>query len=133
MALRGLLCVLLLAGSASAFYNYTTQDLNGTSLNQTGEYVAYRGGDWLWGAWLFWTNALPAPFAYLPVSIVVVLVGFIGYIKTRSIVVPAVWFMFLSTVIGISMWAAIAPYVGFIAFGVVLLAIIVAALKIYYG
>lgn len=119
----------------SAWYNYTEVPLNGTgtNLNVTGEYEAYRNGDWLWATWLFWTNLLASPLAYLPAAIVISVFAFIGYMKNRSIIIPAIWFMFFSTVIGITFWAAIAPYIGFIALGVVVMAIVVAYLKTFYG
>lgn len=133
MALKRFLPLLMLAKSACAFVNYTVIDINGTLLNMTGEAELFRQGDWLMASWLFWVNVFPAEFYYLPIVVVTMLFGYVGYVKSRSVVVPAIWFLVMATVIGGTMWAGIAPFVGFIALGVVLAAIIIVFMKNFFG
>ena len=133
MALKKLLLLLLLIQNASAFVNYTTYDYNGTIVNATGEFEEYRKGNWFWGSWLFWIYLIPGALQYLPIAIPVILLGYIGYVKSGTIILPALWFMFFLTVIGITLWAGLAPYLGYIVLGVLLAAIIVVFLKVFYG
>ena len=130
---QSILLILLMMMQVSAFVNYSMHDYNGTLVNVTGEYEEYRQGNWLWGSWLFWTNLLPGILQYLPIAIVVIMLGFVGWVKSGTIVVPAIWFMFFATVMGLTLWVGLAPYLGYIVLGVLLSAIIIAFLKTFYG
>lgn len=133
MAVKKILLLLLLISPASAFLNYTTRDYNGTSINTTQEFEQFRTGEWLLGSWTFWINLLVGNLQYLPVAIIVILLGFVGYVKSGTVIVPAIWFLFFSTVVGITLWIGLAPYLGYIVLGVLLAAIIVAFMKVFYG
>ena len=133
MALKKLFIILLFVQSACAFYNYSVVTINGTTLNMTAEGEHFRQGNWLRGSWLFWMNVIPGEFHYLPLAIVTLLLGFISYVKNRSIVMPAIWFMFMATVVGATVWAGIAPYVGLFALGALITAIIVVFMKNFFG
>lgn len=81
--------------------------------------------------WTKWTTLFPAPLVYLPILTFVFLSGYMIWFKNKSILISAILLLVFITSAG----AAVTAYLGvggLIILGVVVFALIVAYLKLFY-
>jgi len=88
-------------------------------------------GSWLNAFWEFWTTLFSSPLEFIPVMIFFFIVCFIIWVKTRSIIVPAIVALVFLSVAGSAVvaWLGLG---GLIIAGIVIFALIVAYLKLFY-
>jgi hypothetical protein len=109
----------------------TTTTLPVVPVTRKQEYNETMSGSWPLAFWTYWTTVFPAPISFLPVALFFCVVGFMIWLKTRSIIVPAIIALVFLSISGVAVVGYLGV-IGVVIFGVVVLALMVAFLKYFW-